>query len=354
MSIKIGNYILSENHPSFIVAEISGNHDGSIDNALKLVHSAKNSGANAIKLQTYTADTITINSDKEDFILGDNSPWSSFRTLWNVYNKAHTPWEWHQEIFSEAKRLGLEYFSSPFDASAVDFLENLDVCAYKIASPEVNDIPLLRKVAQKKKPIIVSTGIATKSDIELCLNTLRDGGASDIIVLKCTTAYPAPTTDLNLLSIPMIKKDFKCNVGFSDHSLGIVAPVVAVAMGAVIIEKHIKSNSGRKTVDSEFSSSEEEFKSMVDAVREAENAIGLATYNLPESVKLNYNGGRSLYVSAPISKGDKLTPENISSFRPGLSLHTKYYDKVIGSIAKQDLSIGDRISWDVIQTTYKK
>ena len=348
MPIKIGQHLVGENQPVFIVAEISGNHNGQLDSALELVHCAKRAGANAIKLQTYTPDTITLNSDKPDFVLTHNSPWADYGTLWNVYNHAYTPWEWHEALFNEAKKIGLEYFSSPFDHTAVDFLDNLDVCAFKIASPEINDIPLLKKVSATKKPVIVSTGIASKEDLDLAVTTLRETGCEDIILLKCTTAYPTPLKDMNLSSIPMIRDDYDINVGLSDHSLGIVAPIMAVTMGAVLVEKHIKQASDDHTVDSDFSSSEDEFRQMCQAIRETNEALGEPTYNLAESVKLNFNGGRSLYVTEKISKGEVFSEANIASVRPGYGIHTKYYDIVIGSKSTQDLSLGDRLTWDVI------
>ena len=331
-----------------IVAEISANHNGNLSQALELVKQAKAAGADAIKLQTYTADTITLNCSKPDFKIPESSPWVSHKTLWDLYNTAFTPWEWHAQIFDEAKKQGLLHFSSSFDHSAVDFLENLGVCAHKIASPEINDIPLLMKVAKTKKPVIVSTGIAQKEDIDLAVSVLRSAGA-EVILLKCTTAYPTPLEDMGLMGIPMMREDYGLEVGLSDHSLGIVAPVVACSLGATLIEKHIKPNDSMPTVDGAFSLEGDEFRLMCDSVRQAEAVLGRPTYDLPESVTKTHSGGRSLYVTKDIQKGEEFTTENIKSVRPGFSLHTKYFDDIIGKKALKNLSIGDRLDWSSIE-----
>jgi pseudaminic acid synthase len=349
MKINIGKHILGSGHPTFIVAEMSGNHGGSLDRAIDIVRSAKKVGADAIKLQTYTADTITLKSNLEDFSLPTDSPWNSHATLWDLYNEAHTPWEWHEEIFNEARRLGLEVFSSPFDLTAVDLLEDLDVSAYKIASPEITDIPLLEKVGQTGKPVIVSTGVADLNDIELALGTLRNAGASDLILLKCTTAYPAPIEESNLLTISDMVNRFGVLSGLSDHSMGSSAPIAAVALGASFIEKHFTLDDAEETVDSFFSSGEKEFEKMVKDIRLVEKALGHPSYDIAPSALPNLRGRRSLYVSASIKKGEIFTELNIKSVRPSFGLHPKHYKEVIGRHATCDLEMGERLSWDIIK-----
>ena len=240
MELKIGKKLVGEGHPTFIVAEISGNHDGSIDKAIELIEAANFAGADAVKLQTYTADTITINTNKRDFLLDKDSPWAEFSTLWDLYNKAHTPWEWHETLFKKARELDLEVFSSPFDETAVDFLESLDVPAYKIASPEINHIPLIRKIAQTKKPVILSTGVSNLEDLKLSISELNECGLDEIIVLKCNSTYPAPSKEANLRTIPDIQNQFGVLAGLSDHTIGSLSAIASVALGASLIEKHIK------------------------------------------------------------------------------------------------------------------
>lgn len=349
MEIRIGKHILGPGHPTFIVAEMSGNHGGSLDRALEIVRSAKRAGADAIKLQTYTADTITLKSDREDFRILDGTPWADHSTLWDLYNKAHTPLDWHEAIFSEARGLDMEVFSSPFDESSVDLLERLEAPAYKIASPEITHIPLLEKVAHTGKPIIISTGIAELADIELALATLRYAGAHEIIILKCTTAYPAPPEESNLRTISDMITRFGVLSGLSDHTMGTVNAVASVALGACLIEKHFTLDDSNETVDSFFSSGEEEFTRMVHDIRLAERAIGQASYEITPSALPSLRGRRSLYVSAAIKAGDTFTESNIKSVRPSFGLHPKYYSEVIGRHAKRDLQAGDRLNWDVVE-----
>ena len=347
--IRIGNYILGQGEPTFIVAEMSGNHGGSLGRALEIVHAAKKAGADAIKLQTYTADTITLKSDNEDFRIQSDSPWATHSTLWDLYNEAHTPWEWHEEIFREARKLDLEIFSSPFDETAVDLLEELKVSVYKIASPEITNIPLLEKVAVTGKPIIISTGIGDLSDIEYALEILRNAGAKEIIVLKCTTAYPAPAEESNLRTIPDIISRFNVLSGLSDHSIGTAAAMAAVALGASLIEKHFINEAGGKTVDSFFSSDEIEFTRMVADIRFLDKALGKVDYNIPKSALPNLRGRSSLYVTAPIKTGEQFSKLNVRSVRPSFGLHPKHYKEIIGRRAKCDLNLGDRLTWEVIQ-----
>lgn len=347
--VRIGNYILGKDHPTFIVAEMSGNHGGSLERALEIVRAAKRAGADAVKLQTYTADTITLNCDHEDFLIPRSSPWVEHSTLWELYNKAYTPWEWHEAIFREARSLNMEVFSSPFDESAVELLEQLDSSAYKIASPEITDIPLLERVARTGKPVIISTGIANLEDIELALATLRDAGVREIIVLKCTSAYPTPPEEANLRTIPDITSRFGVNSGLSDHTMGTVTAIVSVAMGASLIEKHFTLDDGNETVDSFFSLGEEEFSRMVQEVRWAEKSLGCVNYEIPPSALSNMRGRRSLYVAATIKAGETFTKSNIKSVRPSFGLHPKNFKEIIGRRALCDLQIGDRLSFDVVE-----
>lgn len=340
---------IGEGKPVLIIAEISGNHDGNLEKALSLVDAAKRAGADAIKLQTYTADTITLKSDKTDFRLPSNSPWKEYKTLWDLYEKAYTPWEWHEALYEKASNLGLLYFSSSFDHTAVDFNEEFNVFAHKVASPEIFDIPLLKKIASTGKPVFMSTGLAVLDDIKLAVNTLKGGGASNIILLKCTTSYPTPFDDLNLKTIPDMSKRFDLNVGLSDHSPGIVASTLSVGYGVVAIEKHIKLNDDIKTVDSDFSSSEVEFAAMAKAVRQAERAIGKVCYDLTDSAAKNINGSRSLYVTKSIRAGDIFSEQNIRSVRPGFGLHPKHYYDVMGRRAKRDLEFGDALNWESVE-----
>ena len=349
MNIRIGNCKLGVGQPTFIVAEMSGNHGGSLERALAIVHAAKKAGADAIKLQTYTADTITLKCNNEDFLIQSESPWAGHSSLWELYNKAHTPWEWHKEIFFEARKLGLEVFSSPFDESAVDLLEELNAVAYKIASPEITNIPLLERVAITGKPIIISTGIGDLSDIEYAFSILKNAGAKEIIILKCTTAYPAPAEESNLNTIPDIIVRFDVLSGLSDHSIGLAAPIAAVALGASLIEKHFTIEDAVETVDSFFSSGESEFRDMVNEIRFIDKALGKVDYNITKSAFPSLRGRSSLYISAPIKAGEIFSKINIKAVRPSFGLHPKHYKEILGKRAKYDLKLGDRLSWEVIE-----
>lgn len=349
MNIQFGKYKIGTGCPTFIVAEMSGNHDGSLQKAIDIVHAAKRVGADAIKLQTYTPDTITIKSDKEDFSIIASSPWVTHSTLWDLYNKAYTPWEWHETIFKEARKLDIEIFSSPFDESAVELLESLDVNLYKIASPEITNIPLLESVAKTGKPIIISTGIAELSDIELALKTLRNAGAKDIIILKCTTAYPAPAVESNLRTIPDMIQRFEVLSGLSDHTIGTAAAVASVALGASVIEKHFTLDDANETVDSFFSSGEKEFEHMVQDIRFLDQALGKVEYAITPTALPSLRGRSSLYVAAAIKAGEQFSKDNVKSVRPSFGLHPKYYKEVLGRTAVCDLELGDRLSWEVIE-----
>jgi pseudaminic acid synthase len=349
MKVKIGNTYVGNGCPMFIVAELSGNHGGSFDTALEIVRAAKRAGADAIKLQTYTADSITLNSNNRDFLLPETSPWCEYKTFWELYSEAQTPMDWHKPLFDEANKLGMLAFSSPFDAASVDFLESLAVPAYKIASPEIVDIPLLQKVAKTRKPVILSKGVADLEDINLAINTLRENGSTDIILLQCNSAYPSPLEHSNLRTIKDIPKRFNVLSGLSDHTQGDIAALVAVAFGASVLEKHITLNSQDHSVDSFFSMDEEDFSSMVSRIREAEKSFGVISYELTESAINSLPGRRSLYIVKPIKKGGLLTIDNIKSIRPAFGLHPKYFEQVLGKRVIKDVELGERLSWDMLE-----
>lgn len=325
----------------FIIAELSANHNGSLETALETIRAAKRTGADAIKLQTYTADTMTISSNKEDFIIASGTIWDG-RNLHELYQEAYTPWEWHQALFECAKEEGLICFSSPFDKTAVDFLEELDAPAYKIASFEITDIPLIEYVANKGKPIILSTGIAGLGDIELALDACRRMGNDQIALLKCTSSYPAPIEEANMAMIPEFRGRFGVIPGLSDHTMGSTVPIVATALGAKIIEKHFILDRSIGGPDASFSMNEAEFTAMVKDVREAEQAIGEVTYELTEKQKKGKDFSRSLYVVKDIQKGEVITEENVRSIRPGFGLHPKELKNWLGKVSPKDFERGDR------------
>tara|TARA_B110001452_G_C15228102_1_gene425581 strand:+ start:1167 stop:2198 length:1032 start_codon:yes stop_codon:yes gene_type:complete len=330
----------------FIIAELSANHNGSIDTAIETIRAAKRAGADAIKFQTYTADTLTIDSKKSDFIINNGSLWDG-KNFYELYQEAFTPWEWHAKLFEVAKEEGLVCFSSPFDKTAVDFLEDLEVPCYKIASFEITDIPLIEYIASKGKPIILSTGIATLDDIELALKTIRSNGDNEIALLKCTSSYPAPLNEANLVMIQDFKNRFGVISGLSDHTLGTTSAVVASCLGAKIIEKHFILDRSIGGPDASFSLDEKEFTQMVQEVRDAEKAIGKVSYELTEKQQSGKAFSRSLYVVKDIKKGEQFTEENIRSIRPGFGLHPKYYKDIIGRTASKDFEKGDRLSRNI-------
>lgn len=324
----------------FIIAELSANHNGSFHTAMETIKAAKRAGADAIKLQTYTADTITIDCDNEYFTnILNGTIWEGHK-LYNLYQEAYTPWEWHAKLFDLAKDEGLICFSSPFDKSSVDFLEQFNPPAYKIASFEIQDIPLIEYAASKNRQMIISTGTAEQEDIELAVNTCRSIGNDNIILLKCTSSYPAPIEEANLLTIPDMKKRFNVEVGLSDHTIGIISPIVAISLGARMIEKHFILDKSIGGPDSSFSLDEVEFTEMVKNIRQAEKAIGEITYRLTDKIKENRKFSRSLFVIKDIEIGEPFTEENIKSIRPGYGLHPKYYHEILGKIAKQNLKKG--------------
>ena len=326
----------------FIIAELSANHGGDIEVAKKTIRAAKRTGADAIKLQTYTPDTITLDSNKEDFIISSGSIWDG-KKYYELYQEAYTPWEWQEELFQLANEEGLICFSSPFDKTAVNFLEDLDNPIYKIASFEITDIPLIEYAASKGKPMIISTGIAEYEDIKLAVETCRKAGNNDITILKCTSSYPAPIEEANLVMMQRFAKDFKVKVGLSDHTLGTTVPVVATTLGAQVIEKHFILDKSIGGPDASFSLDEQEFTDMVSAVRMAEQAIGQETYELTEKQKAGKDFARSLYVAEDIKKGEVITEKNVRSIRPGFGLHPKYLKDVLGNKVNKDLEKGERL-----------
>jgi pseudaminic acid synthase len=345
--MKIENRIIDINAPVFIIAELSANHNGSIETAINTIKAAKRAGADAIKLQTYTADTMTIDSDRDDFII-NGTIWDG-QNLHKLYQQAYTPWDWHQELFDAARKEGLICFSSPFDKTSVDFLEKLNPPAYKIASFEITDIPFIEYVASKGKPVILSTGIATNEDIELALDACFRMGNIDIALLKCTSSYPAPIVEANMVMVRDMAERYDVITGLSDHTMGSMVPLVATCFGAKIIEKHFILDRSIGGPDASFSMNEEEFTQMVKAVREAEKAIGVVDYQLTDKQLKGRDFSRSLYVVKDIKAGEIITEVNIRSIRPGFGLHPKYYSKVMAMKVKKDLKKGDRLSFDVIE-----
>lgn len=323
---------------TFIIAELSANHNGSLETAKKSIRAIKKTGADAVKLQTYTADTMTVDCRKDDFKI-KGTIWED-QYLYDLYKEAYTPWEWHEELFKVAKDEGLICFSTPFDKTAVDFLESLGNPIYKIASFEITDIPLIEYAASKGKPIIISTGIATEEDIQLAVDTCRSVGNNDITLLKCTSSYPAPIEEANLVMIPDLARRFNVKSGLSDHTIGSAAPIVATTLGAKVIEKHFIIDRSIGGPDSSFSMNETEFTDMVSAVRNAEKAMGKIDYSLSEKQINNRAFSRSLYVVEDIKAGEIITEKNVRSIRPGFGLHTKHLKEVIGKTAKEDMERG--------------
>jgi pseudaminic acid synthase len=345
--IKIGNKKIGERCPVFIVAEISANHLQKFDYAIELIKVARKVGADAVKFQTYTPDTLTIDCDNKYFQIKQDTIWGG-KTLYQLYKEAYTPWEWLPKLKKIAEKEGLIFFSSVFDKTSVDFLEKINPPAYKIASFEITDIPLIEYVARKKKPIIVSTGVATLPDIKEVVNVCKKVGNNQIILLKCVSAYPTPLEEVNLRHIPTLAKIFKTIVGISDHTTGISVPIAAVALGAKMIEKHLTLDRSLGGPDVAFSLEPQEFKEMVKNVRETERALGKASYKLSEKVKKSRKLTRSLFVVKDIKAGEKFTEENVRSIRPGYGLPPKYFKKVVGKRAKKDIKKGTPLKWNLI------
>lgn len=344
--MKIDNFNINAQSKVFIIAELSANHNGSIETAIETIRAAKRAGADCIKLQTYTADSITIDSNKDDFLI-KGTIWEG-KNLHKLYQEAYTPWEWHEELFKVAKEEGLISFSSPFDKTAVDFLENLNVPAYKIASFEITDIPLIEYTASKGKPIIISTGIAEQEDIELAIEACKRVGNFDIALLKCTSSYPAPIEEANMCMVKDLAERFNVITGLSDHTMGATVPIVATVFGAKIIEKHFILDRSIGGPDASFSMNEEEFTAMVKAIREAENAIGIVDYTLTEKQAKGKDFSRSLYVVENIKAGENITEKNVRSIRPGFGMHPKYYNEILGKTIKVDLEKGDPLKLEYV------
>jgi len=348
MSIIIDNKRIGKSSKPFIIAEMSGNHNQSLKRALEIVEAASKSGVHAMKLQTYTADTITLDVDEGEFFINDkNSLWKG-KSLYDLYELAHTPWEWHKPIIDRANELGMICFSTPFDETAVDFLEDLNVPMYKIASFENTHIPLIKKVASTGKPIIVSTGMASIAELHETVQTIRDAGCEDFVLLKCTSTYPSTPKNSNILTIPHMRKLFNCEIGLSDHTLGVGAAVAAVAHGATVIEKHFTLSRKDGAVDSAFSLEPDEMKLLVIETRQAWQSLGKVTYGPTESEKESLVFRRSLYISRNMKKGELLTKKNLRIVRPGLGLAPKYYEVLIGRAINKDLKKGTPLQWDLI------
>lgn len=347
-SITINNCKIGHGYPPFIIAEMSGNHNQSLDRALAIVEAAAKAGAHAVKLQTYTADTMTLDIAEREFFINDpDSPWKG-KSLYELYKEAYTPWEWHKPIFDRCREFGLIYLSTPFDETAVDFLEELDVPCYKIASFENTYLPLIRKVAATGKPMIISTGMATIAELDETVHTAREAGCRDVILLKCTSSYPATPDNTNILTIPHMAKLFNCQVGLSDHTMGIGAAVASVALGATMIEKHFTLSRADSGVDSAFSMEPDEMRALVTETKRAWQALGKVSYGPTEKEKKSLTFRRSLYIVQDMKKGDILTRENLRAIRPGLGLPPKYYDMLLGKYVKRDVKMGTPIQWDLI------
>lgn len=345
--IKIGNKILNDSSSTFIIGEISANHNGKIENAIKLIKEAKKAGVDAIKLQTYTADTITLDCNNEYFQIKQGTLWDGV-TLHDLYKEAYMPWEWHGELFKVAKEEGIICFSSPFDKTAVDLLEQFNIPAYKIASFEITDIPLVEYIASKGKPVIISTGIAEAEDIEEALDACRRMGNNQVTLLKCTSAYPAPYEDMNLATIKDMHHRFNCVTGLSDHTLGSEVSIAAVALGAKIIEKHIILDRSEGGPDAAFSMEMDELRDMVDKIRNVEKSIGKIDYSMNEKKKKNREFSRSLFISEDVKAGEIISENNIRSVRPGYGLHPKYYNEVLGRKFNADVKKGTPLSMNLI------
>lgn len=338
--MKIGNFDFDKDG-TFIIAELSANHNGSLQNALDSIKAAKEIGADAIKLQTYTADTMTLNCHKNDFIIGGGTLWDG-KNLYELYQEAYTPWEWHQELFDYAREIGIDIFSTPFDKSAVDFLEQFNPSTYKIASFEITDYELIRYTASKMKPMIISTGMATIEEIQDVVDICRSEGNHEIALLKCTSAYPAPLEDANLKTIPNLAETFGVIAGFSDHTLGSTAPIAAVALGAKIIEKHFILDKSIGGADADFSMDKNEFIEMINAIRDVEKLLGKVDYSMTDKKQKSRRFARSLYIASNIKKGEIFTEQNIRSVRPGYGMHPKHLKDILGKQANKDYEFGER------------
>lgn len=345
--VQIAKHSIGPGHPVYVIAEMSANHTQNFGRAVDILHAAKDAGADAVKLQTYTPDTMTLDSEREEFLVKGGTIWDG-RLLHDLYEEAYTPWEWQPKLKYVAEELGMDLFSSAFDATSVEFLEKMNVPAYKLASFELVDIPLIQKMAGTGKPLIMSTGMATVEEIEEALQTARESGATQIALLKCTSAYPAPPEEMNLRTIPEMKQKFGVPVGLSDHTMGVAVPVTAVALGACIIEKHLTLSRSTPGPDSAFSLEPNEFKAMVEAVRNAEKALGKVHFGLSEKEKASRAHRRSLFVVADVKKGEEFTTANVRSIRPADGLHTRHLKEVLGRKASRRIERGTPLSWDFV------
>ncbi|WP_208592374.1 pseudaminic acid synthase [Gracilibacillus suaedae] len=346
--VTIHNRKIGTEYEPFVIAEMSGNHNQSLERALEIVEAAANAGADALKIQTYTADTMTLEVEKGDFVISDpNSPWKN-KSLYHLYQEAYTPWEWHQSIFDRCQELGMIAFSSPFDATAVDFLESLHVPCYKIASFECTDIPLIRKVARTKKPMIISTGMCNVAEIEETVQAAKEEGCKELILLKCTSTYPATPENSHIKTIPHMKELFQCPIGLSDHTLGSGVAVASVALGASVIEKHFTLSRQDGGVDAQFSLEPEEFHLLVQETKRAWQAMGKVQYGPTKAEDQSKKYRRSIYVTEHVRKGEPLTRHNIRIIRPGFGLAPKYYEMCLGKTVNQSIEKGTPLSWDFI------
>lgn len=348
MEIKIKDKTIGVNQPPFIIAEMSGNHNQSLERALVIVQAAAKSGAHALKIQTYTPDTMTLDLDEREFHIADKESLWKGKSLYQLYGEAYTPWEWHKPIFERANELGIIPFSTPFDETAVDFLESLNVPCYKIASFENTDLPLIKRVATTGKPLIISTGMASIAELDETVRTARQAGCKDLILLKCTSTYPANPSDTNILTIPHMRELFGCELGLSDHTMGIGVAIASVALGATVIEKHFTMSRSEGGVDSAFSMEPSEMKQLVEESERVWQALGVVSYGASEAEKKSLVYRRSLYISEDIKAGEKLTLNNVRVIRPGLGLPTKYLDVVLGKKLNQNVKRGTPINWKLI------
>lgn len=346
--VTIAGRAIGLDSPPFIVAEMSGNHNQSLERALEIVDAAAQAGAHALKIQTYTADTMTLDLNKDEFRISDPESLWSGKSLYRLYEEAHTPWEWHKPIFARCRELGLVGFSTPFDETAVDFLESLGVPCHKIASFENTDLPLIRKAVKTGKPLIISTGMATVSELDETVRTAREGGSRSLVLLKCTSSYPADPQNSNLRTIPHMRELFQCEVGLSDHTLGVGAAVASVALGATVIEKHFTLRRADGGVDAAFSLEPEEMRTLVDEAKRAWLALGKTSYGSPEAEKKSLAFRRSLYVAKDIRAGETFTSENLRAIRPGYGLPPKYRDVVLGRRATRNVKAGTPVCWEIV------
>ena len=346
--ITVDNRKIGLGQPPFIIAEMSGNHNQSLGRALEIVEVAAKTGAHALKIQTYTPDTMTLDLNEREFHIGDPKSLWAGNSLYKLYGEAYTPWEWHKPIFDRARELGIIAFSTPFDGTAVDFLESLDVSCYKIASFENTDLPLIRRVAETGKPLIISTGMASIAELDETVRAARDAGCKDLILLKCTSTYPATADNTNILTIPHMRELFGCQVGLSDHTIGMGVSIASVALGATVIERHFTLNRADGGVDSTFSMEPAELKQLVVETERAWQALGKISYGATEAEKKSIVFRRSLYVVQDLKAGDVLTKDNVRAIRPGLGLPTKYLEVVLGKMVRRDVNRGIALTWDML------